>query len=143
MINVYVDDKTNNLLAIPTGRIEGLGIVDIELMEVIEFPFDEVTLLRQIEKTLSLCFSKVPPLPSKESAIANLLGKKNYSAATKGKKLVVLTWEQEHGYKIYPTAKDRRGGYTHLFDSVIVIGDLLAAELLFSGINNAIQLSTK
>ncbi|EFM08900.1 hypothetical protein PaecuDRAFT_4365 [Paenibacillus curdlanolyticus YK9] len=39
----------------------------------------------------------------------------------KNKKLIVLSWDVNNGY-IYPTKKDRRGGYEHVFALAESIG---------------------
>jgi hypothetical protein len=143
LVNLYYDEKIDSIYAIPTGRLERIGIVDIEVMEKIEPPYDSNILLQKIEKALSLCFSLTPQLPSKGgSVIAKLLEKKTYNAATKGKKLIVLLWEKDSGYKIFPTKKESRGGYTYLYDAEIAIGETLDADKLFRAVKRAIDLST-
>jgi hypothetical protein len=141
-INIYIDTKNNEMVIIPTGRIKELGIVEIEHIDIIQFPYTKEELLSTFKLSFNLCYSKVPPIPAKASALAIMLGKKNYSLATKNKKLVTITWEATDGYKICPTQKEK-GGYLHLVDLTISIGHTLGYDQLLLFEKAILQASIK
>jgi hypothetical protein len=140
-LNLYMNTKNNDLFIIPTGRIEGLGIVEIEHMEYLKFPYDEDLLFEKVERAFDLCYSKIPPIPAKESAFANLLGVKNYSAATSNKKLITITWVKEEGYKLQPTHREKRFGYRHLIEKSIYLGKILNKDELFQSVQKSLNIS--
>ncbi|GGI12897.1 hypothetical protein [Gottfriedia solisilvae] len=141
-INLYYDIVQSDLVIISTGRLVGLGIIEIENIEKVTVPFQDSELYNKINNCLEQCYSRIPPIPAKSSSLAIMLNKKNYSQATKNKKLIVLTWDEDEGYIICPTQKEKRNGYQHLVESQLILGQKLDETNLTSAINKCIELST-
>ncbi|RAV19413.1 hypothetical protein [Paenibacillus contaminans] len=114
-IDLYFDEKKQMVYILPIGWHSMLGIVEIGIVEHLNLPLDSSILLNKVNLCFDLCYSISPPMyPAKESPLANFLGVRNYREATKNKKLVVITWELEKGYIVYPHSKERSGGYNRL-----------------------------
>jgi hypothetical protein len=144
-LSFYCDVKTNDLYILPNGFLEPLGpIVEIEYMEHLVYPYDSQELIDKVQKALTMCYSKVPPIPAKATAIANLLGKKSYAEATRNKKLVMLRYREydDVGYRLYPTKKVKRYGYQHLTDLAEDLGETLEKEELFLKLKKVLEIST-
>ncbi|RAP76104.1 hypothetical protein [Paenibacillus montanisoli] len=144
-IHLYCDVKRNEATLVPNGWHEKLGVVLIDIVESIPLPFLKEELFRAVIRTLNNCFAKEPPAyPAKDdNPLVGKLGGKNWSAATRGKKLIVINWTKDEGYVVYPTKRGHGGGYHHLTDKGVYIGKELQAEALLNAVQDSLNLSLR
>lgn len=142
IVNIYVD-RGNNLLAIPIGeskRING-AIVDLDIVNGLQFPYSDENLEKVLKKTLNQCFSQVPNDTTNESSLERYLNVKGFSKAVKDKKLVVFGWNNEEGYYVIPTKKIPKRGFVDIEDKKLYLGNELNDGILAKAIKEAIQVA--
>ncbi|WP_042163261.1 hypothetical protein [Paenibacillus gorillae] len=143
-IYLYYDEKGTEAFLVPNGWHEKLGVVLIDIVESIPLPFLKEELFQAVIRTLNNCFAKQPPeFPTKDNAIPSKLGGKNWAAATRGKKLIVMYWSKDEGYIVYPTKREHGGSYQHLTDKGIYLGKELKSEALLNAVQVSIDLSLR
>ncbi|MBM7569522.1 hypothetical protein [Paenibacillus sacheonensis] len=144
-IHLYCDEKKNEATLVPNGWHEKLGVVLIDIVEVIPLPFFKEELFQASVRTFNNCFTKEPPAhPAKDdNPLVSKLGNKNWSAATRGKKLIVIDWTKDKGYIVYPTKRGHGGFYQHLTDKGVCIGKELEAEALLNAVQDSLYYSLR
>lgn len=143
-VDLYCDEKRKEAFLVPNGWHEKLGIVSIDIVENIPLPFLEEELFQAVMRMLDSCYTKeLPAYPAKDNALSSKLGGMNWSAATRGKKLIAINWTKDEGYVVYPTKRVHGGGYQHLTDKGINIGKELEAEALLNAVQGSLDLSLR
>lgn len=142
IVNIYVD-KYNNMLAIPIGQSKKLNgaIVDLDIVNELQFPYSDEYLEDVLKKTLNQCFSQVPNDTTNVSSLERYLNVKGFSKAVKDKKLVVFGWNCDEGYYVIPTNKVPKRGFVDIEDRKLYLGDELKVGVLAKAIKESILIA--
>jgi hypothetical protein len=139
-VSIYVD-STNNFLIVPTGSSLKWGIIEIGIINELKQPYSDQEMEEELVESMKQCHSKPPEELSSISMIEQYLGIKGYERATKGRKLIIFSWNVDDGYYVTPTEKATKG-YTILNEKSIYLGHSFEKLILANAIKQALELSS-
>lgn len=118
-VSIY-KSKNNTLYIIPSGISKKYGILDINKVYELSYPYNNEDLYKRIIDSLKQCSYKKPK-KSEKSVLELYLGISGYQKAIKDKVLLALQWDMKSGYYLTPTKKER--GFKYLEDKNILLGE--------------------
>jgi hypothetical protein len=140
-VSIYFDTENNNLYFIPFGPHEKFGVMQIDIVNELTYPYSDEEIEEVAFKTLNQCHTLLPS-EDKRTPLEKHLKIRGLVKATKNKKSVSLDWEKEKGYIVTPFKKVGRGGYLALkSENWIYLGHELQTGQLAKAIKKAIELS--
>ncbi len=140
-VDIYVD-KNRNLIVVANGLIDKWGgiIAGIDVVEKLDVPYTEDMLKNLLISMMDKWCSRVP-VEGDPSPLEKFLGVKGYSKAVKGRKLICFSWNNEEGYIIRPSIREKKG-FSLQDDQKITLGKDIQGNVLADAITQAIEAST-